>query len=109
MSRFFHERSSAPRTPESWSKIAFRLSRALLIAYIATIGVFYQLQDFLVFPGHYLRAADITPNTLPPGAQIVHMRSRDDQMIEGLFGTALTPQGDPLPAGGGVPTLLYFY
>src|SRR5690242_12248746 len=92
-----------------WKIIAFRLSRILLISYVLTIGIFYQIQDFLIFPGHYLRAAAVTQGQLSPGAQLIELRARDGQTIKCLFGSALDAAGSACDDASHRPTVLYFY
>ena len=77
------------------------------VFYLAQLGLLYTAQDQLLFPGASTRGkATVQPQ---PGSELVSLKTASGETIAALFGTALTPDGEPVRDPRKAPTLLYFY
>ena len=87
-----------------WAKIG---AGVVGVLYLAQLGLLYTAQDQLLFPGASTRGkANVKPQ---PGSELVSLKTASGETIAALFGTALTPDGEPVKDPRNAPTLLYFY
>lgn len=96
-----------------------RFNRALLgfvrplrmaaLVYLGFMLVLSQMQAQLIFPGQSSQGAATSAVRPSPGADLVELRSKGGDRVVALFGSALSPEGDPLPDDPTRPTILYFY
>lgn len=87
----------------------FRLIKLVLLVYVGLIIVLYTLQTRLIFPGAATQGDPSAAVHPTPGAELVRLTTHGGDRVTALFGTALTPDGQPLADARTRPTLLFFY
>ncbi len=96
-------------------RVAWRILRTLLVAYVLVLILGCSFQKRLIFPGA-LRSQGVAEFvvTPPAGAQLVQLTTAASpttlaEHTVALFGAALTRTGEPRPDAASCPTILYFY
>lgn len=85
------------------------LARLLILVYLGVLASLYALQTRMIFPGHAMQGDPETALQSAPGVEILALKAADGMPIAGIFGAALTAEGQPREDASHRPTLLYFY
>jgi uncharacterized protein len=90
-------------------RIAWRIGRILVLAYVLGMLVFWMLQTWLIFPGARTQGKPEAVVTPPADAQLVPLTTAGGDKTVALFGKALRADGSIDPNAAHLPTLLWFY
>jgi pimeloyl-ACP methyl ester carboxylesterase len=88
-------------------RLAWRVSRAVLIAYVLVLILFGAFQTKMIFPGAATqgrREAVVNP---PPETELLELKAADGTKIAALFGKSLAISRPDL--GQKTPTVIWFY
>lgn len=90
-------------------RLAWRLARIGLLAYLGLALMLSAFQARLIFPGSASQGQPWARVRPPEGSELVTLRAGDGVPVVALFGPALTPDGQPRADAATRPTLLFFY
>ncbi|MBI5367737.1 MAG: alpha/beta hydrolase [Planctomycetes bacterium] len=86
-----------------------RLARLVLFTYGALCVMLFLAQTWVIFPGRATQGTTAAVVHPVLGEELLTLTAAGGEKVAALFGSALSPDGQPHPEAATRPTMLYFY